>query len=72
MPRTKQTAKLEEEKAIKQEMKDPKVLYPEFSQHQGVWIVKYSGGGRLPQGLKGMYMTRTDCQRAIDLHNANS
>lgn len=71
MPRTKLSEKTAQEKEVSKEMKDPKVMHPEFLQFEGMWRVKYTGGGRLPKSLEGRYLTQTDCQRKIDIYNAN-
>jgi len=72
MPRTKLSVAVATEKEEKKELRDPKKMYPEFYPELGMWKVKFTGGGRIPDQLDGRYVTIGDTQKAIDLYLANN
>lgn len=69
MPRTKLSTKVQEVKDTEEKMRDTRHLYPELDTSRGMWKVKFTGGGRLPDHLNGWYLTKTDALKSIDLHN---
>lgn len=69
MPRTKLANKVQESKDTQAEMRDPRKLFAELDTSRGMWKIKFTGGGRLPDKLSGWYLTRTDAERSISLHH---
>ena len=67
MPKTKLANKVQKETKVKEELKDPKKLFPEFLPNRGMWRIKFTGGGRLPKICEGYFTTRGDALSKIEL-----